>query len=200
MSWPASSASRAPGWRSAARTGGKGPILDHAGQGRERQRHQRLHPPLPQFSGLRQVAERTAVRPPKRPRGGHRLSFVQHLAQDRAKLVWDADKEEVLDDPEANAMLVRPYCAPWDKELRRWEWPELGCRLQATRLGVRGQGSGGDDPPPRPQGPSSHRPALRSGPNRRWPGREDRPVTAISSTSAAHRHAHLASPVSARAR
>ena len=34
------------------------------------------------------------------------------------KLVWDADKEEIVGDPEANAMLVRPYRAPWDAELR----------------------------------------------------------------------------------
>ena len=34
------------------------------------------------------------------------------------KLVWDAEKEEVVDDREANAMLVRPYRAPWDAELR----------------------------------------------------------------------------------
>ena len=34
------------------------------------------------------------------------------------KLVWDAEKEEVVDDREANAMLTRPYRAPWDGELR----------------------------------------------------------------------------------
>jgi hypothetical protein len=33
-------------------------------------------------------------------------------------LVWDADHEEVVGDKEANAMLVRPYRAPWDKELK----------------------------------------------------------------------------------
>jgi hypothetical protein len=34
------------------------------------------------------------------------------------KLVWDAEKEEVIGDAEANAMLVRPYRAPWDAELK----------------------------------------------------------------------------------
>ena len=34
------------------------------------------------------------------------------------KLVWDANKEQVVGDKEANAMLVRPYRAPWDKELK----------------------------------------------------------------------------------
>jgi hypothetical protein len=31
---------------------------------------------------------------------------------------WDADKEAVLDDSEAEQMLVRPYRAPWDAELK----------------------------------------------------------------------------------
>jgi len=34
------------------------------------------------------------------------------------KLVWDAEKEEVVGDRAANRMLVRPYRAPWDAELR----------------------------------------------------------------------------------
>jgi hypothetical protein len=34
------------------------------------------------------------------------------------KLRWDADRQEVVDDREASALLVRPYRAPWDAELR----------------------------------------------------------------------------------
>ena len=34
------------------------------------------------------------------------------------KLRWDADKEQILDDAEANAMLTRPYRRPWDAELK----------------------------------------------------------------------------------
>jgi hypothetical protein len=34
------------------------------------------------------------------------------------KLRWDADREEVIGDAEANALLVRPYRAPWDRELK----------------------------------------------------------------------------------
>jgi predicted dehydrogenase len=34
------------------------------------------------------------------------------------KLVWDAEKEQVVGDPQANEMLVRPYRQPWDAQLR----------------------------------------------------------------------------------
>jgi hypothetical protein len=34
------------------------------------------------------------------------------------KIVWDAEKEEIVGDPEANALLVRPYRKPWDAELK----------------------------------------------------------------------------------
>ena len=34
------------------------------------------------------------------------------------KLVWDAAREEIVGDKEANQMLERPYRAPWDRELR----------------------------------------------------------------------------------
>ena len=53
---------------------------------------------------------------------GHEVATACHLAnislQTGRKLVWDAEKEEVVGDQEANAMLVRPYRAPWDKELQ----------------------------------------------------------------------------------
>ena len=53
---------------------------------------------------------------------GHEIATACHLSnislKTGRKLVWDADQEEVVGDAEANAMLVRPYRAPWDKELR----------------------------------------------------------------------------------
>jgi predicted dehydrogenase len=54
--------------------------------------------------------------------GGHRVATVCHLANLSLrlgrKLRWDAEKEEVVGDPEAARMLVRPYRKPWDAELR----------------------------------------------------------------------------------
>ena len=53
---------------------------------------------------------------------GHEIATACHLSnislKTGRKLVWDAEKEEVVGDREANAMLVRPYRAPWDKELQ----------------------------------------------------------------------------------
>ncbi len=53
---------------------------------------------------------------------GHRVVTVCHLANISLhlgrKLVWDAEKEEVVGDSEANRMLIRPYRSPWDAELR----------------------------------------------------------------------------------
>ena len=53
---------------------------------------------------------------------GHRVATVCHLANLSLKLArrlrWDAAKEEVVDDVEANRLLARPYRAPWDKELK----------------------------------------------------------------------------------
>ncbi len=50
------------------------------------------------------------------------MATVCHLAnislRTGRKLVWDAEKEEIVGDREANTMLVRPYRSPWDKELR----------------------------------------------------------------------------------
>ncbi|MBM3335270.1 hypothetical protein FJY63_11470, partial [Candidatus Sumerlaeota bacterium] len=52
----------------------------------------------------------------------HRVATALHLANISMRLgrriVWDADKEEVVGDAEANAMLVRPYRKPWVAELR----------------------------------------------------------------------------------
>jgi predicted dehydrogenase len=54
--------------------------------------------------------------------GGHRTTTATHLAnislRTGRKLKWDAEKEEIVGDKEASAMLERPYRAPWDKELR----------------------------------------------------------------------------------
>ena len=33
-------------------------------------------------------------------------------------LRWDDKKEEVIGDREANALLVKPYRAPWERELK----------------------------------------------------------------------------------
>jgi hypothetical protein len=53
---------------------------------------------------------------------GHQVATVCHLCnislRTGRKLLWDAEKEEIVGDAEANAMLVRPYRSPWDKELR----------------------------------------------------------------------------------
>lgn len=53
---------------------------------------------------------------------GHRVSTMSHLANLSLrldlKLRWDSQREEIIDDPAANEHLVRPYRAPWDRELR----------------------------------------------------------------------------------
>jgi len=53
---------------------------------------------------------------------GHRVVTACHLAnlslKTRRKLVWDAQKEQIVNDVECNELLVRPYRQPWDKELK----------------------------------------------------------------------------------
>lgn len=53
---------------------------------------------------------------------GHRSVTSCHLANIALKLErtvrWDPDKEEVVGDAEAAALLTKPYRAPWDRELR----------------------------------------------------------------------------------
>jgi predicted dehydrogenase len=53
---------------------------------------------------------------------GHRVVTTCHLSnlslKTGRKLVWDAQKEEIIGDSEANQMLVRPYRKPWDAELK----------------------------------------------------------------------------------
>jgi len=52
----------------------------------------------------------------------HRVSTMCHLANLSLRLGrnlrWDAVRQDVIDDAEASKMLVRPYRAPWDVELR----------------------------------------------------------------------------------
>jgi len=52
--------------------------------------------------------------------GGHRVATACHLANLSLrlgrKLRWDAHREAIEGDPEAQAMLERPYRAPWDAE------------------------------------------------------------------------------------
>jgi predicted dehydrogenase len=54
--------------------------------------------------------------------GGHQSTTACHLANISLrvgrKIDWDADKEEILGDAAASAMLVRPYRKPWDDVLR----------------------------------------------------------------------------------
>jgi predicted dehydrogenase len=53
---------------------------------------------------------------------GHQVATTCHLANISLRLGrkvrWDAEKEAIIGDAEATRMLVRPYRAPWDKELR----------------------------------------------------------------------------------
>jgi predicted dehydrogenase len=53
---------------------------------------------------------------------GHRVATTCHLAnislRTRRKVRWDAEKEQIVGDPEAAQMLARPYRKPWDSELR----------------------------------------------------------------------------------
>jgi predicted dehydrogenase len=51
---------------------------------------------------------------------GHRVATACHLANLSLrlgrKLRWDSSREEIVGDAEADAMLERPYRAPWDAE------------------------------------------------------------------------------------
>jgi predicted dehydrogenase len=65
---------------------------------------------------------RTRATPVSDLEGGHRVATACHLANLSLrlgrKLRWDAGRETVVGDPEAAAMLERPYRKPWDAELK----------------------------------------------------------------------------------
>jgi predicted dehydrogenase len=52
----------------------------------------------------------------------HRVATACHLAnislRTGRKIRWDNQREEILNDPAAAALLERPYRAPWDRELK----------------------------------------------------------------------------------
>jgi predicted dehydrogenase len=52
----------------------------------------------------------------------HQVAIACHLAnislKTGRKIAWDTAKEQIVGDAEANEMLVRPYRAPWDRELK----------------------------------------------------------------------------------
>ena len=53
---------------------------------------------------------------------GHRVATACHLAnislRTGRKIVWDAEKEQIVGDEQASAMLACPYRKPWDSQLR----------------------------------------------------------------------------------
>ena len=61
---------------------------------------------------------KTRQRPIADVEGGHQATTACHLAnislRTGRKIRWDANKEEIIGDEEASAMLVRPYRKPWD--------------------------------------------------------------------------------------
>jgi len=65
---------------------------------------------------------RTRKRPLCEVEDGHHVAIACNLANMSLRLGrsirWDPDKEEVIGDPEAAAMCVRPYRAPWDAALK----------------------------------------------------------------------------------
>ena len=55
----------------------------------------------------------------------HRVATACHLANISLRLGrkvrWDAEREEIVGDPEASAMLTRPYRKPWDQVLEGFQ-------------------------------------------------------------------------------
>ena len=64
---------------------------------------------------------RSGQRPPADVEQGHLATNFGHLMNIAwkvgRKIRWDAEKEEVLGDPEANALVTKPYRAPWKLEV-----------------------------------------------------------------------------------
>jgi predicted dehydrogenase len=67
-------------------------------------------------------ALKTRQKPISDVEGGHQTAVTCHLANMSLRLGrsirWDAEKEEVIGDSEAQAMLERPYRKPWDSVRR----------------------------------------------------------------------------------
>ena len=65
---------------------------------------------------------KTRARPIADVEDGHQVATACHLAnislRTGRKVRWDPEREEILGDREASAMLVRPYRKPWDQVLR----------------------------------------------------------------------------------
>jgi predicted dehydrogenase len=65
---------------------------------------------------------KTRKQPNSNLESGHQVATVCHLANISLrlgrKIRWDAEKQEVIGDAEADAMLTRPYRSPWDAELK----------------------------------------------------------------------------------
>jgi predicted dehydrogenase len=88
------------------------PVKDHGSSEEQFERHAR--------NFLDCVKSRQ--RPVADVEDGHRTAAACHLAnislRTGRKIRWDADREEILDDREAAAMLERPYRPPWDAVAR----------------------------------------------------------------------------------
>jgi hypothetical protein len=65
---------------------------------------------------------KTRQRPIADVEDGHQTAVACHLAnlslRTGRKLRWDPEKEQIIGDKEANAMLERPYRKPWDGVLK----------------------------------------------------------------------------------
>jgi hypothetical protein len=65
---------------------------------------------------------KSRARPVSDVEDGHGATTACHLAnislRTGRKIRWDAAKEQIVGDAEANAMLERPYRKPWDAVLR----------------------------------------------------------------------------------
>ncbi len=45
---------------------------------------------------------------------GHLMNIAWHVGR---KIRWDAKKEQVIDDPEANVLVTKQYRAPWTLDI-----------------------------------------------------------------------------------
>jgi predicted dehydrogenase len=60
---------------------------------------------------------------------GHRVATACHLVNISLRLnrrvKWDAEREEIIGDAEASALLLRPYREPWDRQVLAYEPAQL---------------------------------------------------------------------------